>query len=463
MRTLLLSPPYLADYMRNARCDFVSLSASQWYPIWLGYAGSWLEHCGHEVKLVDAPSMHLDHAATERLITDWRPDLLVVYAGQKSRTNDIEFGDRLTEKLGCKSVLVGPYFSTDPLGFMREARAIPYGIESEMDHPLAELASGKPPQEIKNLLYRDGPKIVRNELRPYLTGEQLDQIPFVSRFFKSHLNLYDYKTISEFYPFVDIMSGRGCKWGQCTFCLWVHTFVKGHTYNLRSVENVLDEFATIEKELPEVRSIMIQDDMLTDSRAAELSKGIEKRGICIPWSCYARSNLSYETMVLMKKAHCRVLHVGYESGDPEILDNIKKGVSIEVMTEFTHNAHRAGLRIHGDFAIGYLGETAESVQKTIRWAKELNPHTAQFQLANPLVGTPFHAALKEKGWLSENGDPNYPHMSADEIRSHAKAAYRAFYLSPQYFAKCVRHPYEHFFGRLKSISVAVPAMFWKRW
>ncbi len=463
MKILLLSPPYLTDYMRNARCDFVSLSASQWYPIWLGYAGVWLEHCGHEVKLVDAPASHLDHAATERVVTDWCPDMLVVYTGQKSRSNDVEFAGRLTEKLNCITVLAGPYYSAQPIETLKQSPAVAYGIEGEFEHPLAELADGTQPSRIKNLLYREGDRIINNGPRPYLTTEQLDAIPFVTRFFKKQLNLYDYKTISEYHPFLDLMSGRGCRWGQCTFCLWVHTFVRGKTYNLRSAENLVDEFAYVERDMPEVRSIMIQDDMITDERAEELCRLKLSRGIKITWSCYARSNLACETMKLMKRANCRNLHVGYESGDPAILKTIRKGVTIKTMEEFTRNAKQAGLHIHGDFAIGFPGETPKTVERTIRWAKRLNPDTAQFQIANVLEGTPFHATCQANGWLNKDGEPDYPDFGNREMRAAAKRAYRSFYLSPQWVLKCLLHPYENFLGRMKTMSVALPAMLWKRW
>jgi radical SAM superfamily enzyme YgiQ (UPF0313 family) len=463
MRIALLSPPYKRDYMRNARCDFVSLSSTQWYPLWLGYAGAWLEHCGHQLLLLDAPARYLDHDATERLLADWGPDMLVTYTGQLSRQNDVAFADRLTDKLNCLGVLVGPFFSASPARTLKTAQVVQYGIESEMEHPLAELASGKDPPEIRNLLYRQGDRIVRNELRPYLNTGQLDQIPFVSRFFKQHLNIRDYQTISEHYPFMDLLTGRGCQWGQCAFCLWVHSYIKGHTYNTRSVENVIEELAFIERDLPEVRSVMMQDDSLTDPRALELSARMIKRRIKLPWSCYTRADLTYETMRAMKQAGCRVLHVGFESADPAINRTIKKGLSISRMNEFSLRAKQVGLRIHGDFVIGLPGETRETARETMRWAKKLNPDTAQFQLANVLEGTPFHARLKENGWLTPDGEPDYPDFSNEEIRRMAKQAYRRFYLSPQYAAKCLRHPYEHFFGRLKAISLAIPAMFWRRW
>ncbi len=463
MRIALLSPPYQKDYMRNARCDFVSLSATQWYPLWLGYAGAWLEHCGHEVTLVDAPARRMDEEQTTQFLKNWKPDLLVVYPGQKSRVNDVEIADRLTERLGCRTVFTGPYYGAKPQETLAMSNAVECGIVSEMEFPLAELAEGRRPSEVLNVVYRDGSEIRTNETRPYLTSTQLDAIPFVSRFFKKHIEIRDYKTISEFYPFMDILTGRGCHWGQCTFCLWVHTHVKGFTYNIRSVENVLDEFDYIVSDVPEVRGIMLQDDMLTDERALEFSAQKIKRGNKLAWSCYARSNLTYETMRVMKRAQCRVLHVGYESADQKINYAIKKGVTVKKMTEFTHDAKRAGMRIHGDFVIGFPGETRETAEATIRWAKQMNPETAQFQLANVLEGTPMHKLLSEKGWLNERGEPDYPGFSNEDIRAMAKKAYREFYISPSYALKCLRHPYEHLLGRLKTISVAIPAMFWRRW
>lgn len=463
MRILLLSPPYIPHYMRNARCDFVSLSCSQWYPIWLGYAGAWLEHAGHEVLLIDAPTVHATHEMVEKRAREFRPDMLVVYTGQKSRANDIEVADRLTERLSCISVLVGPYFSSSPVETLQQSRAVAYGVDGEFEFPLAELAEGKPPGEIRNLLYRDGDHVVKNEVRPYLTTDDLDRIPFVTRFFKEHLDIRKYKTISEYYPYVDLMTGRGCAWGQCTFCLWVHTFVKGRTYNLRSIENVIEEFAYVVREMPAVRSIMVQDDTLTDERAEELSRHKLTRRIKIPWSCYSRGNLGYETMKLMKRANCRNLHVGYESADPQILKTIRKGVTLKTMEEFTRNAKRAGLHIHADFAIGFPGESPETVERTVRWAKRLNPDTAQFQLANALEGTPFHETGKSNGWIDEEGEPDYPNFSNREIRAAAKRAYRSFYLSPQWAIRCLRHPYEKFFSRMRTMSVALPAMLWRRW
>ncbi|RJP23240.1 MAG: radical SAM protein [Candidatus Abyssobacteria bacterium SURF_5] len=463
MKILLLSPPYLPEYMRNARCDFVSLSATQWYPILLGYCGAYLEGQGHDVKLVDAPANYLSHDETRRIIQEYKPDLLVLYSGRMSETNDIEFADPIVQALGCEAVIVGPYASIAPEKTLGRTKVIDKLIRGEFDHPVGELAEGRQPGEIQNLVWKNGDAIVSNPVRPNLSGADLDAIPFVSRFFRDHVNIRSYKAPSEYYPFIDIMTGRGCKWGRCTYCLWVYTYIKGPAYNVRSIPSVVEEFQVISKEMPQIRSVMIQDDTFVGERARAFSEAKLSAGITLPWSCYARADVSYETLRLMKRAGCRNLHVGYESADPDVLKRIKKGLSVDRMTRFTEDAKRVGLRIHGDFAIGFPGETPESAMKTILWARKLNPHTAQFQLMIPFPGTEYYQDMLESGWLNSNGEPDMPQFSNEQIRSMAKKAYRTFYLSPSYLWKCICHPYEHFFGRLKTISRAIPAVFWKRW
>ncbi|MBI5181696.1 MAG: radical SAM protein [Nitrospirae bacterium] len=472
MKILLLSPPYLPHYMRNARCDFVSLSKTQWYPIWLGYLGAFLEGKGHEVKLIDAPSYDYDHAKTEEIVLNYSPDFLVVYSGRLSEDNDVEFAERLVDRLGIEAVFAGPYVSINPEGLLKKTKKIKYAVKGEFEYPVLELIEGKKPSEIQNLLYKASPRdsssgkgeeIRINKERPLLSGKELDAIPFVTAFYKKHLDLKKYKAPSEYYPFIDIMTGRGCGWGLCTYCLWVYTFIPGRNYNTRSIENVIEEFRYIKKEIPYVRSVMIQDDTFTDERAFEFSKGMIDAGIRLPWSCYSRGNMKYETLKLMKEAGCRNMHVGYESASNMVLKNIRKGLTKETMTEFTKNAHRAGLRIHADFAFGFDGETVDGMHETIGWAKELNPDTAQFQLMIPFPGTPYYDRLKEKGWINERGEPDFPGLSNEAIRKIAKEAYREFYLSFRHLKKALRHPYEHFFGRLDTIRYAIPAMFWKKW
>jgi anaerobic magnesium-protoporphyrin IX monomethyl ester cyclase len=469
---VLLSPPFQKDYMRNARCDFVSLSHSSWYPIWLGEAGCYLEFKGHKTRLMDAQISGYTHQDTMDEIEKFDADLVAIYTGRLSEDNDIAFGDRIA-KTGRKVVFVGPYTSIDPVQVLKKAKHVTLAIKKEFELPLEEYASGAEPTKTPNFFVKDSSgEVSSTEPRPLIKTEVLDQFPLTSEYFHRQLDIYKYKTPSELYPYIDVMSGRGCAWGRCNFCLWVQTFIvedkPGAVYNLRSIDRFMEEFDYVAKYMPEVKSIMIQDDMLTNKRALEISNAILERDYKIRWSCYAKPNskMGLETFKLMYKSGCLNLHVGFESGDPQVLDNIDKGATVEDCREFAREAHAAGLHIHADFAMGHLGETKQSMERTVDLAKEMNPHTAQFQIMIPFKNTTYARQLDELGAWSENGEPSFEKsggVSSEEIRDKAKEAYRQFYISTSYLKKIVTNPRDYFFNRFDEYVRAIPAVTWRRW
>lgn len=465
----LISPPYLKNYMRNARCDFVSLSNSSWFPIWLGQAGSYLESQGHETIMMDAQVAGLTKDEAMTRIREFDADIVAVYTGRLSEESDVAFGDAISENGSRTVVFVGPYASIEPKATLEKAKYVKLAVQKEFDLPLNELANGVDPIDNPNFAIKlDDGEIKLNLPRPLIRTDVLDTFPITSKYFHEQLNIYDYKTPSELYPFIDVMSGRGCAWGKCNFCLWVQTFVDGSVYNLRSIDHFMQEFEYVRDYLPEIKCVMIQDDMLTNRRAREIAEGILDRGIKIRWSCYAKPNskLTQDTLNLMAKSGCLNLHVGFESGDNEVLENIDKGSTVDQAIEFAEMSHKAGLQIHGDFAMGHFGDTKETMKKTLDLAKKINPHTAQFQIMIPFEGTTFHDQLTEANALNDKGEPTYEHMggaSAEEIRSYAKEAYRKFYISPAYLKKIVTNPREYFFNRFDEYLHAIPAVTWKRW
>jgi anaerobic magnesium-protoporphyrin IX monomethyl ester cyclase len=472
-KVVLLSPPFVEDYMRNARCDFVSLSHSSWYPIWLGEAGCYLELKGHETRLLDAQINGLTHQQTLDEIKAFDADLVAIYTGRMSEDNDINFADKIAET-GRAVVFIGPYTSIDPKKVLEKSKHVKLAIKKEFDLPLEELASGADPKKTPNFFVKDlaTGEIKSTEARPLIQTETLDQFPLTSEYFHRQLDIFRYKTPSELYPFMDVMSGRGCAWGRCNFCLWVQSFIvedkPGAVYNIRSIDRFIEEFDYIHNFMPEIKSVMIQDDMLTNKRAVEISTAILERGYKIRWSCYAKPNskMGVETFKLMRKSGCLNLHVGFESGDPQVLENIDKGATVEDSKTFARDAHSAGLNIHGDFAMGHLGDTSESMQRTINLAKEINPHTAQFQIMIPFKNTTYWRQLDELNAWSENGEPSFEKSggaTSEEIRQTAKSGYRQFYISPSYLKKIMRHPLDYFFNRFDEYIHAIPAVTWRRW
>lgn len=439
MKVLLLSPPYLADYMRNGRCDYVSWSRTQWYPIWLAYCGALLEKCGHRVELIDAPAERLSYKETLERISDFSPRITVVYSSTKSKQSDINFCEEVKKSTGCYIVFAGPYVSAEPDSFVNSSIKIDAVVQGEFDYPILELANGLEKSKIKNLSWRQNGQIISNESRPFLNREELDNIPFVTEFYLRHLKLKNYRVPSELHPFIDMFTGRGCIWGRCLFCLWPHSFIKGKVYNTRSIENVIGELQFVHKQMPYIKEVFIQDDTLPRQRAIELSNAILDGKLDIIWSCYVRGDLDYTTLRLMRKAGCRTLHVGYESRNNLILKNVVKGLTAEEMTEFTYNAHKAGLRIHGDFLLGLPGETQESIKETIRWAKLLSPETAQFLPLNLYPNSPLD-------------NENYSlQLTRQRLHKLILEAYRNFYFSWQFLKKVFLEPGEYLFRRIPAV------------
>ena len=223
----------------------------------------------------------------------------------------------------------------------------------------------------------------------------MDQLPFVTPVYKRDLTIENYFIGYLKHPYISLYTGRGCK-SRCTFCLWPQT-VGGHRYRVRSVGHVIDEIAYAKQAFPQVKEFFFDDDTFTDNlpRAEAIARELGKLGVT--WSCNAKANVPRETLKVLKDNGLRLLLVGYESGNQQILHNIKKGMRIEVAKRFTKDCHELGITIHGTFILGLPGETKETIEETIRFAIEINPHTIQVSLAAPYPGTfLYNQAVRER-------------------------------------------------------------------
>jgi hopanoid biosynthesis associated radical SAM protein HpnJ len=307
---------------------------------------------------------------------------------------------------------------------------------NEFDFTVKEAAEGRDLSSIKGLSFRNAEGvIVHNEERPIL--ENMDDLPFVSEVYKRDLDHRKYFIGYLKHPYISFYTGRGCK-SRCTFCLWPQT-VGGHRYRTRSVEHVIEEIRYIRHAFPDVKEIFFDDDTFTDNlpRAEEIARALGRMGVT--WSCNAKANVPYESLKVMRDNGLRLLLVGYETGNQQILHNIKKGMRVEVARKFTKDCHALGIAIHGTFILGLPGETKETIEETIRFAIETNPHTIQVSLAAPYPGTFLYEQAAREGWLdTANTDYvdahgvqiaplAYEHLSHSEIFDSVETFYRRFY------------------------------------
>jgi len=468
MRILALNPPFLRRFSRASRSPAVAKSGTLYYPLWLAYTVGYLEKQGHEVLFIDAPAAGLSLDDVVERARSFSPRLAILDTSTPSIYNDIDAACRLKKAVGTLfTLLVGVHVSALPRETLAaappELDAVAVG---EYDATAAELAAvlarggGRDAlAAVRGIAYRDERGgVMLNERRAFI--ENLDDIPFVSSVYKKHLDISPYFYGHSRHPLVVIVTGRGCPF-HCTFCVVPQTLM-GHRYRKRSIASVAAEFRFIAENFPRVKEIMIEDDTLTADRrrCRELAEALlDMKATRIPWSANSRADVDYETMCMLKKANCRLFCVGFESGEQRILDNIKKATSIEVIRRFMKDARRAGILIHGCFMVGNRGETRDTLEATLRFAKELGPDTAQFYPIMVYPGTADYEYYRQKGWivtenyrawLTEEGlhssVVSNPDLTYETLVDFCDRARREFYVRPSYIiAKAVQmvaHPAE---------------------
>src|SRR5262245_35797476 len=433
MRTLFLQAPSFEGFDGGAGSRYQARREirSFWFPTWLAQPAALVENS----TLIDAPPHGLKLA--DILPVARRYDLVVAHTSTPSFVADVKTIEALKSvNPNLKAGLIGAKVAVEAGKSLAQASAVDFVARNEFDFTIKEVAEGRAWKDIEGLSYRnvDG-VVVHNEDRMVL--EDMDQLPFVTPVYKRDLKIERYFIGYLKHPYLSLYTGRGCK-SRCTFCLWPQT-VGGHRYRTRSVGHVIDEMKWAKAAFPQVKEFFFDDDTFTDDlpRAESIARELGKLGIT--WSCNAKANVPRATLKILRDNGLRLLLVGYESGNQQILHNIKKGMRVEVARRFSKDCHDLGITVHGTFILGLPGETKETIEETIRFATEINPHTIQVSLAAPYPGTFLYNQALENGWLDdanaelvdEHGVQiaplHYPHLSHAEIFHSVEAFYKRFY------------------------------------
>jgi len=441
MRTLFLNPPSFEGFDGGAgsRWPATREIESYWYPVWLCYPAGMLE----DSRVVDAPPHKVSIDDCVALAADY--EFIVLFTSTPGLWVDVQIAERMKQvNPKAKIAFVGPPATVEPEKVLSASRAIDFVLRGEFDYQVVDFARGKPVSELAGASYRRNGNFVHNPEAPLI--EDLDALPWVTRVYKRDLDITRYNVPFLRHPFVAFYTSRGCP-AMCTFCLWPQTH-SGHRWRRRSAADVAAEVRFVQENFPEVKEIFFDDDTFNYQKARTLEICRALKPLKCTWSCTSRVTTDYETLKAMKEAGCRLLIVGYESGDPQILKNIKKGATIEMALRFTENARRLGLAIHGDFIVGLPGETRESLRRTIEFAKKLDVETIQVSIAHPYPGTEFYDYAMRNGLITydsmtdEAGHqlPNiiYPGLDRAELVDWVERFYGEYYFRPRVIWRIIR-------------------------
>jgi hopanoid biosynthesis associated radical SAM protein HpnJ len=453
VRTLFLNPPSYAGFDGGAGSRYQAKREirSFWYPTWLAQPAALVP----DSRLVDAPPAGL--TLGDILPLAGEHDLVVLHTSSPTFAGDIEIAQAVKEQNPSVVVgFVGAKVAVQPERSLRACAAIDFVAREEFDFTIAEVAAGRPLASIDGISFRHHGEVFHNQDREIL--EDMDRLPFVTPVYKRDLRAEDYYIGYLLHPYLSLYTGRGCR-SRCTFCLWPQT-VGGHRYRTRSVGHVLAEAALVQELFPQVKELFFDDDTFTDDRdrAMEIARGLGRLGLT--WSCNAKANVPREMLKVLKDNGLRLLLVGYESGNQQILINIKKGLRVERAKRFAADCRELGITVHGTFILGLPGETEQTIQETIRFAREVNPHSIQVSVAAPYPGTELYRQAIDNGWLpgddeadgaalvSEDGTQlaalSYPNLNHTEILDSVDAFYKRFYFRAgklaEMSAELLRHP-----------------------
>lgn len=443
MRALFFNPPFKKRYdSAGARFQATRRSRSMWYPVWLAHGCA---VSAHRSDLLDGPAE--DIPREEGIQRAAQYDVVVFYTSTSSFKNDAQLAAEV-KKLNPDSVIVftGPHASAVPEKCLQLGPAIDVVTINEFDFTIKDILDGKPLKDVAGIVWRNGDGFVRNSIRPRV--EDMDSLPFIAPIYKKYLPIDSYYLPFALRPYLSLFSGRGCPY-YCTFCVWPHTFT-GRDYRKRSIPNVLEEMRFVKKELPRVKEIFFDDDTFTVDKEWVMEFCEAAEPLKMTWSVNARADIPFKVLKRMRQAGCRLMVVGYESGNQQILNNIKKGTKVTRYVEFTRDANRAGLMIHGTFILGLTGESQKTIRETIDFAKSLKLDTVQCSIITALPGTELYERARRDGhlhnpdkMLTDDGfqlsPVNYPDASQEEIQKGARDFHREFYMRPQYFGRLVQH------------------------
>jgi hopanoid biosynthesis associated radical SAM protein HpnJ len=443
LRTLFLNPPSFENFDGGAgsRWPATREVESFWYPVWLAYPAGMLDGA----RLLDAPPHHISAEETIQIAKDY--EFLVLFTSTPGFPGDIRLANSIKEvNSKIKIAFVGPHVTALPERSLRECPVIDFVCRGEFDFGVTDYAQGKALEEISGASYLRNRSIVHNP--DTLPIQDLDALPHVTDVYKRDLDIARYNVPFLLHPYIALYTTRGCP-AQCTFCLWPQT-LSGHRWRQRSTKNVACEMAKAKEYWPNVKEFFFDDDTFNIQKRRTMELCAELKPLHLTWSCTSRVTANYETLRAMKEAGCRLLIVGYESGDPQILKNIRKGAPVERARQFTRDCQKLGLAIHGDFILGLPGETRETIDKTIAFAKELDVETIQVSVAHAYPGTELYDYVVRNGFMvsgstmvDDGGHQlahiQYPGLPAGEILTAVHRFYDEYYFRPKTVLRILRN------------------------
>ncbi len=437
LKTVLINPPQTTAYPQP--------------PLGLGLIAAVLEKEKYQVTLLDANALRLQPMDIAPYVAD--ADVVGLTAVTPTINAAISTARYLKQANHDLTIILGGAHATllpdETLGSAPEIDVV---VRGEGEQAIIELLRAfechQPLDNIAGISYRRNGKV--HSTPPSSTSVDLDSLPFLAYHLLPRQRYRPHPPHGRASPFAAMVTSRGCPY-RCSYC---SKPIFGNKFRGQSPERIVDEIAYY-KERFGVKEIAFYDDVFTldKKRAHAIADNIIKRGLKICWTCETRVNLVDEELLRhLKQAGCYAIAYGIESGSPEILDTLDKGITLEQVEEAVRLTQQVGLQTIGYFMLGSPGESLESITKTIQFTKKLKLDFAQFAITTPYPGTELYdlylgGRRDDVPWenfvYSGAGSSVTPvfesnGISRAELQHWVRRAYKEFYLRPSYLWQRIR-------------------------
>jgi anaerobic magnesium-protoporphyrin IX monomethyl ester cyclase len=447
-KVLFIEPPPTLDWTADSKVSkagrrhpCLNETGEQTYSYQNLSCAAVLREKGWEAVYIHSPTQRLDLASTKEKMLEHRPDAVIIMV-EHINANVAEEVTACAKDNGIVTVWTGPHVTA----LHREEilkPCIDYILRKEWDYSVHELLEAvrrdSPLENIKGLTWKKVPaEVVVNPDREPIAD--LDALPIPA---------YDLLDLGKFYesvfiefPAATMITSRGCPF-SCIYCSYPQT-IYGHKHRTMSPRRVVREISYLVKDLG-VREIRIDDDTfnIDHRRCVEICRLIVESGLKFCFSVQARPQLMTEELARwLKKAGCRMVLYGVESGNDEVLKKIRKKTTKNEIRRGVLIAKRHGLDVLNCVMLGFFWDTKETVEETIRFAFELNAEFTQVATPTPLAGTDYYRLLDENGCFvsrtwNEHDSVHHsavtlPGLSNDDLNHYLKTFYRRYYRRPRY-------------------------------
>jgi len=457
VKTLLINPPQNTKYPQP--------------PLGLTSIAAVLEGKNYQVEILDANALQLPESEVVKGIGN--ADIIGITAMTPFINSAIRVAREIKkEKPGSTVILGGAHVTVLPEETLRNVPEIDIIVRGEGEETVTELydalSSGDSLKNVRGITYRDNGVTKSTLMR--LPIADLDSLPFPAYHLLPLPRYKPHPPHGRKLPFMAMLTSRGCPY-NCTFC---SKPIFGRKLRSQSPQRIASEIEYLGEKF-KIKEIAFYDDIFTldKKQIAKLAKEFKKHSLSIPWTCVTRVDLvTEESLKTMKEAGCYMIAYGIESGNQNILDNLRKKITIEQARNAVKLTHDTGIQSIGYFMLGSPGETPATIRQTIDFAKSLPLDFAQFSITIPFPGTDLYNLYLKQGIGSENWD-NFIYanlrsvgtpvfetasLTKGDLQKWNTTAYKEFYLRFSYIWERLRKTRS--LGNLKT-NIRGLGMFWE--